>query len=86
MERLDLLYERACMATPKEEYFTEMLDSLIEHTRCHVTPLSSKNIKEAVIRVMEDEKNMPNVTSITLLWILCFSILSLSMHKIKMQT
>ena len=28
LDGLDVSYERACMATPKEEYFTEMLDNL----------------------------------------------------------
>ena len=28
----------------------------------HGTPLSSKNLQEAVIRVMEDEEKKPNVT------------------------
>ena len=55
LDRLDLSYERACMATPKEEYYTEMLDCLIEHNCCYRTPLSNKNLQEAVIRVMEDK-------------------------------
>ena len=55
LDRLDVSYERACMATPKEEYFTEMLDSLIDDNRRHGTLLSSKKIKETVTRVVEDE-------------------------------
>ena len=43
LDRLDVSYDRACMATPKEEYFTEILDSLIKHNCRHGTPLSSKN-------------------------------------------
>ena len=49
---LDLEYERAFMANPKEEYFTEILDNLNKHNRCHGKLLSSKNLREAVIRVM----------------------------------
>ena len=74
------------MATPKEEYFMDMLDSLLEHNHRHGTPLSSKKRREAVIRVMEDEEkdakfkfnnvNMDNF----------FSSLSLSTHKRNMQT
>ena len=58
------------MDTPKEDYFMEMLDSLLEHNHCHGTPLSSKKLQEAVIRVMEDEekyaeRNINNVTTDT---------------------
>ena len=40
----------------KEEYSTEMLDSILEQNHPHGTPLSSKNLQESVIRVMEDEE------------------------------
>ena len=53
MDRLDVPYKRACMATPKEEYFMEMLNPLPEHNHRHGTPLSSKKFQEAVSRVME---------------------------------
>ena len=61
------------MATPKEEYFTEMLDHLIKHNHCHGTPMSNKKLREAVIRVVEDEekeakRNVNNVTMDTLSW------------------
>ena len=49
-------YERVYMATPREEYFTEMLNSLLEHNHRNGTPLSSKNLQEAVSRVMEEEE------------------------------
>ena len=56
------------MATPKEEYLTEMLDHLNEHNRRNDKPLSSKNLRESVIRVMEEEEkdakcNVNNVTA-----------------------
>ena len=55
------------MATPREEYYTKMLDSLLGHTHCHGTPLSSKKLQEAVSRAMEeDEKYVEcNVNNIT---------------------
>ena len=48
-----------------------MLDSPLEHNHCHGTPLSSKNIQEAVSRVMEKEEkysegNVNNVNTDTL--------------------
>ena len=71
MDIIDFSYERSCMATPKEEYYTEMLYSLLEYNHCHGTPFYSRNIQEAVIRVMEDKekyakRNVNNVTTDTL--------------------
>ena len=71
LDRIDVSYERACMATPREEYFTKMLDYLLKHNHRHGTPLSSKNLQEEVIRVMEEEEkyakhNVNNVTTDTL--------------------
>ena len=40
LNRLDVTYERACMATQKEEYNTEMLETMIEHNDRSNTPLS----------------------------------------------
>ena len=59
------------MDTPKEEYFTEIFDSLLEHNHRHGTPLYSKNLQEAVIKVTEEEekyseRNINNVTTDTL--------------------
>ena len=71
LDRLDMSYERTCIATPKEEYFVEILDQLIEHNHCHGTSMSNEKLREAVIRVMEDkekdaENNVNNVTMDTL--------------------
>ena len=74
MDRLDVLYERLCMATIRKVYFTKMLDSPHEDNQCHDTPFSSKNLQEAVSRVMvvteEEEKdtgrNVDNVIMDTL--------------------
>ena len=74
------------MVNPKEEEFTEILDSLLKHNHRHGTPLSFKKLREALIIVKEAEENMTKPTSITLLQILCFSPPSLSMHKRNMQT
>ena len=50
-----MLYERACMATARKEYFMKMLDYLLDDNERHSTPLPSKNLQEAVSRVMEWE-------------------------------
>ena len=48
-----------------------MLDQLIKNNHRHGTPMSNKNLRKAVIRVMEDEekdakRNVNNVTKDTL--------------------
>ena len=48
------------MDAEREVHFTKMLDSLIDNNERHGTPLSRKNLHEAVSRVMED--NVNNVT------------------------
>ena len=44
------------MDTSKEEYFTEMLARVIKHNHHHDTPMYNENLREAVIRVIEDEE------------------------------
>ena len=51
----DVSYERAYMVTSGNEYFTDILEHLNEYHNPHGQRLSSKNIKEAVLRVMEQE-------------------------------
>ena len=54
-ERLDVPYKIACMATAREEYFTNMLDSLLDNNERYGNPLPSKKLQEEVSRVMEEE-------------------------------
>ena len=54
LDRIDMPYKRAFMATPKEEYFKDMLDHLNEYNDRHGQLLSSKKLQDAVIRVMEE--------------------------------
>ena len=51
---LDVSYERACMATVDNEYFKDILDTLNKYQDRHGQRLSSKNIREAVRRVMDE--------------------------------
>ena len=44
LDRLDVSYERACMSTAREEYYTKMLDYLIDHNDRHGTLLFSKKL------------------------------------------
>ena len=63
----DVSYERAYMATSGNEYFTDILDDLNEYHDRHGQRLSSKNIKEAVLCVTEQQEeeiecNINNIT------------------------
>ena len=55
------------MATEGNEYFTEILDTLNKYQGCHGQRFSSKKLEEAVLCVMEQEKeeikrNIDNIT------------------------
>ena len=52
----DVSYERSYMATSGNEYFTEKIDHLNEYHDNHGQILYSKNLKEAVLRVVEGEE------------------------------
>ena len=57
MNKLDVLYERACMATTRYENHTKMFENLFDHKYCHNTPLSSEKLRQAVgIVVIETEE------------------------------
>ena len=63
----DVTYERVYMATSGNKYFTDILEHLNEYHDNNSQRLSSKNIKEAVLRVMEEEEeeikcNINNIT------------------------
>ena len=55
------------MATEDNEYFTDILDTLNKYQDRHGQRLSSKNLKEAVLCVMDEEeveieRNINNIT------------------------
>ena len=54
LNRLDVSYERACMATPIDEYYTNILETLIDHNDRQNEPFSSEKLLQAVIRVMSE--------------------------------
>ena len=63
----DVSCERACIANVDNEYFTGVLDTLNEYQDCHSQRLSSKKLREAVRRVMDEEeeemeRNINNIT------------------------
>ena len=68
-------YEQACIDTPRDEYYTKMLETIIDHNDRHNAPLSSEKILESVSGVMaeteederDDKRNANNVTMYTFL-------------------
>ena len=66
----DVSCERACMATVDNEYFSDILFTVIEYQDHHGQRLSSKNLREAVRCVMDEEeeemeRNINNITCYT---------------------
>ena len=43
-EKPDMAYERACMATTKNKYYTKMLETLVGYNDRKNVPLSNENI------------------------------------------
>ena len=64
---LDVTYERACMAIPKEKYYMNLLDTLIDHNDRHHLPLFNEGLRKSVSKVMaeteEEERNVKHNTN-----------------------
>ena len=63
----DVSCERACMAAEENEYFSDIIDTLNKYQHRPGQRLSSKKLKEAVRRVMDEEeeeieRNINNIT------------------------
>ena len=52
----DVSCERACMSNVDNAYFTNVLDTLNKYQDSHGQRLSSKKLKEALLRVMDEEE------------------------------
>ena len=52
MNRLDVKYERACMATQEGEYLADLLETIIEHNDCHKVPLSKEKLRKVVSMIV----------------------------------
>ena len=44
LNRLDMTYELACMATSKQKYFTKLLETVVDYNIHHNAPLSNEKI------------------------------------------
>ena len=56
MDRLDVTYQRAFMATPKDKYYNALLDTLVKDNNLRGEPLSNENIQEAVGKLIEEKE------------------------------
>ena len=54
LDRLDVTYQRAFMATPKDKYYNRFLDTLINENNHKGTPLSNDNLQQAVSILLEE--------------------------------
>ena len=78
LDRLDVTYERACMATPKDKYYTKLLKNIVDENNCNDAPLSNGNIQQSVRIVMEEteaelERNINEITIDTSFKSICLS-------------
>ena len=67
VDQLDVTYQLSFMATPKDKYYTEMLENLIKVNNCEGEPLSNEIHRKAVTNVREEmeaeqERNINNIT------------------------
>ena len=53
LDRLDVTYQKAFMATPKDKYYNVLLDTLVKDNNLKVKPLSNDKIRQAVGKVTE---------------------------------
>ena len=53
LEQLDVTYQRAFIATPKDIYYNVLLDILVKDNNLRGEPLSTKEIQKAVSRLIE---------------------------------
>ena len=67
LNRLEVMCERACIATSRDRYYTEIYKTLTDNNYCNNTPLSNEKIREAIRKVTEEESILDanNVTADT---------------------
>ena len=53
LDGLDVMYERACMATPKDKYYEKMLETLVDDNNRNGALLSNEKLRQEVSKLME---------------------------------
>ena len=67
LDRLDVMYEQVCMATPKDKYYEKMLETLVDENNLNSASLYNENLRQVVNKVMEEtesefERNINKIT------------------------
>ena len=52
LDRLDVTYQRAFMATPQDKYYNALLNTLFKDNNCKVAPLYNDKIRQELGKVM----------------------------------
>ena len=64
MNIIDVTYERACMANPRDKYYEKMLETLVDYNYHHNAPFSNEKFQQEVSKVIaETEEEERNITS-----------------------
>ena len=54
MNRIDVTYERACMATTRDKYYEKMLETIVDHNDNQNSPLSNDKLQQAISTVTSE--------------------------------
>ena len=55
LNRLEVMYKRACMATSRDKYYTEMFRTLTYYNYRNNAPLLNENILKEIYKVTDEE-------------------------------
>ena len=55
--KIDMTYDRACMYTPKDIYFDNILETLVNHNNRHNAPFSNENLRQAISIVVSETED-----------------------------
>ena len=62
LNKLDVTYEKACMANTRDKYFEKMLETLVDYSDNHNAPLYNKKFKQAISTVMAETEEEEHST------------------------
>ena len=67
LDRLEVTYQRAFVATPQDKYYNAFLNNLVKYNNRKGAPFSNEKIQQAVGKVMEEtesgfERNINKIT------------------------
>ena len=54
--RLDVIYELACMVTQEEEYYMDLLETMIENNDRSKTPFSKEKLQKEINTIVAKRK------------------------------